>query len=250
MAFIETKSNQVIIDQAIASGDYISLKNGYVPFYGSEFELTYSGSQLYIGSGMLIQDGVKVINNEPIVVDVGSTSSGTAEYKIYLSIDMSNPENISTKTSLSTVTLPSDDLFSLFDNGIANVEVGSFTLGTVGIVGVKKTINKARLKTTVDIIANNISTKTYTVNNFKDYTLLKIIWSPSSQTLGLSRIIEIPTDEINTSREFGDFLWASENYYCNIKISLSSIGLLTLSITRKNGFPDGDITMRKIYGVK
>lgn len=145
--FIETKSNQIIVDQAIASGDYINLNDGYIPNYGSEFNLTFSGTQLYIGTGMLTQNGVKVINDAPMIVEVGTSATGTVTKKVYLKIDMSNPTVVEAVVSASTATLPKADIFSLYENGVTNVEIGTFTLNSGGVGSTAKTVQKSALKT-------------------------------------------------------------------------------------------------------
>lgn len=173
--FIETKSNQIIVDQAVASGDYINLSDGYIPKYGSEFNLTFSGTQLYIGTGMLTQNGVKVINDAPLTVEVGTSTSAVTK-KVYLKIDMANPTNVTAVVSASTTTLPRADIFSLYANGVANVLIGTFTLNSGGVSGVSKYIEKASVNSDLGIERVDVITKNkiyVNTNNTIDVTRYK-----------------------------------------------------------------------------
>lgn len=143
MAFIETKANQVIIDQANAFNGYVTMTNGYADGYGTMFSLTYSGSILTIGTGLAIQNGFKWFNDTLYNLNVGTTTSGTTNNKVYAKLDMANPSNVTFVYDLATVTKTSDNLFRLSNTGIAYVEIGTFTKGTSGVTSATKTIPKA-----------------------------------------------------------------------------------------------------------
>ncbi|MFV0394030.1 MAG: hypothetical protein ACK5LC_06500 [Coprobacillaceae bacterium] len=262
MAFIETKANQIIIDQAVASGDYLNLGNGYIPFYGSEFEITFSGNQLYIGTGMLSQEGVKVINDSPITVNIDPISSGTTENKVYLVVDMSDPDNVGTTTSLSTVTLPKDDLFALFDNGIANIEIGTFTLGSSGIIGVNKTIKTAQsglsIRTIIYNQKTNLTTNTIIIPSLESYDLIMIEYAPTNKSgtngpHGTVTIEKSMLDNLISSGEtIGLEAYRSSNVFTNVRLKFNSYVSITASHldygTSTDGWPN--MALLKIVGIK
>lgn len=144
--FIETKANENIRADANAAGDYITVTNGYVPDYLFEIGVSGSGTVINVTSGMIVQDGVKVVINAPERVDVGREASGTYEYKLYLKIKMNDPKNPEFVFMRSNITPQKDNVFSNMNAGINHIEIATFTRNTSGVAGLKKTLKKSETK--------------------------------------------------------------------------------------------------------
>lgn len=144
--FIETKSNEKIRADANAAGDYITTTNGYVPDYLFEVGVSSSGTEINVTSGMIIQDGIKVIINSPEIVEVGREASGTYEYKLYLKIKMNEPENPEFVHMRSNITPQKDNVFSNMNAGVNHIEIATFTRNTSGVAGLRKTLPKSSLR--------------------------------------------------------------------------------------------------------
>lgn len=143
--FIETKANENIRADANAAGDYITVTNGYVPDYLFEIGVSSSGTVINVTSGMIIQDGVKVVINAPERVEVGKEASGTYEYKLYLKIKMNDPQNPEFVYLRSNITPQKDNVFSNMNAGINHIEIATFTRNTSGVAGLKKTLKESTL---------------------------------------------------------------------------------------------------------
>lgn len=200
--FVETKANENIRADANAAGDYITLTNGYIPNYLFEVGVSYTGSTINVTSGMIVQNGVKVLITTPQSINVGTEAVGTNEYKLYLKVNMATPTAPTLVAFRSNITVQQDDIFSNMQTGINHIELAIFTKGTSGVTGLSKTLTKSiNLNEKIQIFNGtwNLNETKVLPYNLDDFVLISV----KAASLSL---------DFNGSQSHSDTCWCFGQY--------------------------------------
>lgn len=132
---VETLAGKPILSEVADAGAYGSRLEGYIIGYRNECKLSYIGSTLTMGSGVIVLNGKRIIiDDEGISVDIPVEPSGTNTYWAFLKIDMAAGKGtLEYADSTNPPGFVQDDLFLNPTNGVHWLEAGVFINSTTGI---------------------------------------------------------------------------------------------------------------------
>ena len=136
---------------------------GYVPGVLNNCNIVKtSNSSITMGEGLIIINGVRILVDEPYVITIPNYPATNTVYHLYLRITITeNGENSVVANYRIKQELRQDD-FLLTNNGIYEIELASFIMGSSGIQSFIKELKAVELpifKTLTEQEYNAISTK-------------------------------------------------------------------------------------------